>query len=77
LADTLSQICGIFVENSIEIESVFQNFKKLVSRETDDIELEAVLFTGETSNQKIAEVCRIIGEKARLATVKSCFRFIR
>jgi homoserine dehydrogenase len=77
LADTLSQICGIFVENSIEIESVFQNFKKLVSRETDDIELEAVFFTGETSNQKIAEVCRIIGEKARLATVKSCFRFIR
>ncbi len=77
LADTLSQICGIFVENSIEIESIFQDFKKLVSRETDDSELEAVLFTGETSNEKIADVCRIIGEKARLATVKSCFRFIR
>ncbi len=77
MTDTLSQILQHFGRAGIEIETIYQPVQS-VSRETEECGRNClVLITGKTTRLDIEPVLTQLKEQVRLASVKTCFRFIR
>ncbi|EKD81802.1 MAG: Homoserine dehydrogenase [uncultured bacterium] len=75
--DTLAQILQLFNRAGVEIDKIHQPAHQ-VSRETAEAARQnLVLITGKTRRIVVEAILTQISEQIRLASVRSCFRFIR
>ncbi|HAE38433.1 MAG TPA: hypothetical protein DCG57_07315 [Candidatus Riflebacteria bacterium] len=75
--DTLAQILQLFNRAGVEIEMIHQPARQ-VSRETpESVRQNLVLITGKTRRNVVEAILVQISEQIKLASVRSCLRFLR
>lgn len=75
--DTLAQILQLFNRAGVEIDKIHQPARQ-VSRETPEAARQnLVLITGKTRRNIVEAILTQISEQIKLASVRSCFRFLR
>lgn len=76
ITTTLAQVLNIFTGAGIVVDNIHQSVLS-VSRETKECNPYCVVFvTGKTGRSEVENLILQIKEQVKLATVKSCFRFL-